>query len=76
MNLTQQDLRGYLHVTPFRPFRVHLANGLPLEVPHPDFLFPAREQIVVDNPAGHLSVIPYEAIVRIEFLPQKTKHKN
>ena len=32
-------IRQFLHATPFRPFRVRLADGRSYEVKHPDYAF-------------------------------------
>jgi hypothetical protein len=34
-----QEIRDLSALTPFRPFRVHLADGRKLDVPHPEFVW-------------------------------------
>ena len=37
--MTAEQLRKLHREQPFRPFRIHLADGRSLAVPHPDFLW-------------------------------------
>ena len=74
-----QDIRDLMHANPFRPFRLHLADGKSLRVPHLDFIFVGGDMVVVaeqlpNHMPGELNFFPYEHIVRIEMLPRKT-HK-
>ncbi|MDA1277977.1 MAG: hypothetical protein O2960_28615 [Verrucomicrobia bacterium] len=76
MNL--RDLRGLIQTSPFRPFRLHLADGKSLRVPHPDFALVAAEYVVVASELsggipGDINLIPYEHIVRVEMLPRKAR---
>jgi hypothetical protein len=34
-----EEIRDLMQRAPFAPFRVHLADGRKLEVPHPDFVW-------------------------------------
>ena len=36
--MTADQIRSLRDATPFRPFRVHMANGKFADVPHPDFI--------------------------------------
>ena len=36
--MTGEQVRSLVMATPFRPFRVHMANGKSVDVPHPDFV--------------------------------------
>jgi hypothetical protein len=63
---------------PFQPFRLHLADGKDLRVPHPDFALVAPEYVVVSNELpqgvpGDINIVPYEHIVRVEMLPRKMR---
>jgi hypothetical protein len=78
MLLTQNDIRDLVHTSPFKPFRLHLADGKTLRVPHPEFVLAGREQLVVatelpQEVPGELNIVPYEHIVRLEFLPRRVK---
>jgi hypothetical protein len=36
--MTIEQLEAYYRARPFRPFRLHLADGTSVHVPHPEFL--------------------------------------
>jgi hypothetical protein len=36
--MTTEQLVTHIHASPFRPFRIHLADGRHLDVKHPDFI--------------------------------------
>ena len=74
--MNAKDIRDLIRVSPFKPFRLHLADGKSLRVSHPDFVIASPELAVVANELpqgvpGELNLIPYENIVRVELLPRK-----
>lgn len=76
MTFKQQDLRDLVLHAPFQAFRLHLADGKQLKVPHPDFALPGASLLVVANELstgapGDLNLISYEHIVRVELLPKR-----
>ena len=76
--LTQKDIRELVHGAAFKPFRLHLADGKSLRVPHPGFVLVGKEQLVVatelpHETPGELNIVPYEQIVRLEFLPRRAR---
>ena len=76
LRMTAKDIRALIHRIPFKPFRLHLADGKSLRVPHQDFILAGVELAVVANELpqgvpGELNLIPYEHIVRIELLGRK-----
>ena len=76
--MTSDDVRGLLRNQPFTPFRLYVADGRTLMVPHPDFALIARGDLVIaneqpDGSPGNINMIPYEHIVRIEMLPNRRK---
>jgi hypothetical protein len=76
--MTAKNLRDLVQNQPFQPFRLHLADGKDLRVPHPDFALIAPEYVVVANELpqgtpGDINIIPYEHIVRVEMLPRRVK---
>ncbi len=78
MSMTQKDIRDLVRQSPFKPFRLHLADGKDLRVPHPDFALITADYVVVANELpggvpGEVNLIPYEHIARIEMLPRKTR---
>ena len=76
MMLSQNEIRDIVHATPFKPFRLRLADGKALRVPHPEFVLAGREHVIVatelpQETHGELNIVlPYEHIVRLEFLPR------
>ena len=71
-----QDFRDLVHARPFKPFRLHLADGKSLRIPHPDFILVTRDLLVVANElpgavSGEINLVPYEHVVRIEILPRR-----
>lgn len=73
-----QDLRELIHAAPFKPFRLHLADGKDLAVPHPDFALVTADYVVVANELpggmpGAINLIPYPHITRVEMLPAKRR---
>ena len=76
--LSQNEIRDLKHTSPFKPFRLHLADGKTLRVPHPEFVLAGKEQLVVatelpHETPGELNIVPYEHIVRLEFLPRRPR---
>ena len=76
--MTQKDFQDLVHRLPFQGFRLHLADGKSLRVPHPDFLLAGIDTLVVaaelpDGSPGGLNLIPYEHVVRVEMLSRKTR---
>jgi hypothetical protein len=61
MGMTGDQLRTALKATPFRPFRLHLADQRKVDVPHPEFalLFPGGRHLIVATPGSDLL---YESI--------------
>lgn len=59
--MTGEQLRTALKATPFRPFRLHLADQRKVDVPHPEFafLFPGGRHLIVATPGRELL---YESI--------------
>ena len=67
-----------IRTSPFKTFRLHLADGKSLRVPHPDFVMAGSSHMVIatENPdgvPGELNVVPYEHIVRLEYLSGRAK---
>ncbi len=46
--MTTEQFRSTLHLQPFRPFTIRMADGRSFEVPHPDF--------VAQSPSGRTIV--------------------
>jgi hypothetical protein len=78
MSMSQKNIRDLIHHSPFKPFRLRLADGKDLRVPHPDFALVTAEYVVVANELpggvpGDVNLIPYEHIARVELLPRKAR---
>ncbi|PWU12489.1 MAG: hypothetical protein C5B50_21360 [Verrucomicrobia bacterium] len=78
MSVKREDIRGLVNLSPFKPFRLHLADGKDLHVPHPDFALMTASYLVVANELpggvpGDVNLVPYEHIVRIKMLPRRAR---
>jgi hypothetical protein len=65
--MTEQTVRKMRDASPFRPFRIHLADGRDLEVVHPDHLFfmPKRPEFIVVLPNGDFRIVDKDQVVSI-----------
>jgi hypothetical protein len=61
-------IRDAIRATPFRPFRLRLADGRALHVPHPDYisLAPNGRQLVVYSLESRMSILEPLLIVSLE----------
>lgn len=76
--MTQKDIRDIIQTQPFQPFRLHMADGKSMRVPHPDFILasPSVTVIADEMPGsvpGEICLVPYEHIARVEMLPRKPR---
>ncbi len=76
--MKQKDMQFVIRTSPFKTFRLHLADGKSLRVPHPDFVLAGSSHLVIatENPGGapgELNIIPYEAIDRLEYLAGRSR---
>ena len=70
-------LRDELHREPFRPFRLRLADGRELFVPHPDFVAVSPRRVVVIDPHDEsMSIIEPLLIVSIETWTERAPSAN
>jgi hypothetical protein len=61
-------IREALHARPFQVFRLRLADGRELTVPHPDFVAVSPRRVVVINAADEAtSILGPLLIVSLEF---------
>jgi hypothetical protein len=66
-----------LHREPFRPFRLRLADGRELFVPHRDFVAVSpRRVVVIDSHDESMSIIEPLLIVSIEFYTKPAPSAN
>jgi hypothetical protein len=62
-------IREAMYTEPFRPFRLRLADGRELNIPHPDFIAVApngRRVVVFSHPDDSLSILEPLLIVSVE----------
>lgn len=57
---------------PFEPFRVRMADGRSIDVPHPDFmhLSPTGRRLIVDRSDDFFEVIDVLLVTSVETLPK------
>ena len=73
--MTIDQLRQMHHAHPFRPFRMHLADGRHLEVHHPDFLAytTTGRTVVVTRVDETFEVIDLLLVTSLEALDGRTR---
>lgn len=66
--MTVEQLREMAGARPFRPFRLHLADGRSLDVDHPEFLMPSRSgrTIVVSKPTDTFEIVDLLLVTSLE----------
>ncbi len=64
------ELISVLHAEPFQPFRLHMASGRHLDVPHTDFIArsPTGRSAIVYRPNGAFEVVDLMLVTSIELL--------
>lgn len=62
-----ETLRDALHKVPFEPFKVRMADGRMLPVPHPDFVAVAPRRVIVIADDGSWSTLEPRLIASLEF---------
>ncbi|MFL5244416.1 MAG: hypothetical protein ACJ8FY_20135 [Gemmataceae bacterium] len=57
--MTAEQLRLVREANPFRPFKIHLADGRTLDVPHRDFVSqsPTGRTVIVYGPGDSFSIV-------------------
>jgi len=76
--MTPDQIRRLYEATPFRPFRVHTANGKSIDVPHPDFmhLSPTGRRLIVDDANDDCSeIIDVLLVTSLETLPANGRRR-
>lgn len=70
--MTGEQVKSLYQATPFEPFRVHMANGRFVDVPHPDFmhLSPTGRRLIVDRSDDSFEVIDVLLVTSVETLPK------
>ncbi|MEO5721233.1 MAG: hypothetical protein ABIR71_07170, partial [Chthoniobacterales bacterium] len=69
--MTGEQIRQLYRAVPFEPFRVHMANGRFLDIPHPDFmhLSPTGRRLVVDSSEESFEIVDVLLVTSVESLP-------
>jgi hypothetical protein len=75
--MTSEQLRRYLEVAPFQPFRVHMPNGRCADVPHPEFMhvFAGGRFASVVHPDETIEVTDVFLITSIHRLPSNARKR-
>jgi hypothetical protein len=72
--MTTEQLRDMLSVHPFRPFRVHLADGRALDIQHPEFVgFGGGRTFVVYTRDDHFEVVDLLLVSSLEVIDGKSR---
>lgn len=68
--MTVEQLQGVQQAKPFRPYRIHMADGRSLDVFHPDFVArsPAGRGAIVYKPDETFEVIDLLLVASLEVL--------
>jgi hypothetical protein len=66
--MTVEQLRKMHQERPFRPFRVHLADGRSLDVPHPEFLAhsPSGRTVMIARPDDTFDIVDLPLVTSLE----------
>ena len=75
--MTVEQLQAMQHAQPFRPYRIHMADGRSLDVHHPDFvaLSPAGRTIVVYKADDTSEIIDLLLVTSLEVLNGQSAQK-
>ncbi len=69
-SMNGERIRGFYLATPFQAFRVHMANGRSVDVPHPDFmhLSPTDRWLTVDKADDSFELVDVLLVTSLEKL--------
>jgi hypothetical protein len=70
--MTGEQVRSLYRAMPFKPFRVQMADGRSIDVPHPDFmhLSPTGRRLIVDRSDDSFEVIDVLLVTSVETIPK------
>jgi len=70
--MTGEQIRSLYEAAPFEAFRVHMADGRSIDVPHPAFmhLSPTGRRLIVDHSDDSFEVIDVLLVTSVETLPK------
>ena len=70
--MTAPEIRQFAQATPFVPFRLHLADGRKLDVPHPDFIHVLQtdplNRAIVESETGGWQFVNLPIVVSVELV--------
>ncbi len=71
--MTIEQLRQMYQTRPFRPFRVHMADGRHLDVAHPEFLAqtPTGRTVMIARPDESFEVVDLLLVTSLEPIDGK-----
>lgn len=75
--MTIDQLREMLHAAPFRPFRIHMADGRHVDVLHPEFVgrSPSGRTIMVAGANDAFQVIDLLLVTSLEPIKNSSNRK-
>ena len=75
--MTADHLTQMMRAQPFRPFRIHLADGRSLDVSHPDFVArsPGGRTAIVYKADETFEVIDLLLVASLEVLNGRPQHR-
>jgi hypothetical protein len=70
--MTGKDVRRIYEATPFEPFRVQMANGKSVDVPHPEFIRVSQggHRLIVEHSDETFELIDISLVTSLETLPK------
>ena len=67
--MMKEQIREWIHATPFEPFYIHTARGKSVYVHHPDFIFApptGRPDVIVEETNGTRHLLNVMLITSLE----------
>ncbi len=78
LSVTGEQIRSLYKAIPFQAFRVHMADGRSVDIPHPDFmhLSPTGRRLIVARSDDSFEVVDILLVTSVKTLPQNgTAHR-
>ncbi len=68
------EIRKLYSAAPFEPFRIHMAGGRSVDVPHPEFMLLSRNgrRLIVDLPDDTFEIIDMALVTSARMLPKNS----
>ena len=73
--MTVEQFQAVQHAQPFRPYRIHMADGRSLDVHHPDFVArsPAGRGVIVYKLDETFEVVDLRLVASLEVLDRQSR---